>query len=78
MSVEQVQNFRLLRAILKKLSAFGLNPNQWRLARVQNPSAAKDSFAIYHNEDRDFRMVGMWQRKITGQLSVSALSLDMF
>ncbi len=78
MSIQQVQNFKKLRAILKELTAFGLNSNQWRISRLRDPGQSdENSFVIYHSQDEEFRLHGSWQKSKTG-IKVQALSVVGF
>jgi hypothetical protein len=56
MSHQQKLNFRLLKALLLQLRAYGLNPTEWRVKRGGVQSLQR--FAIYNRYDQDFCFEG--------------------
>lgn len=66
MSIQQVENFRKLRGILNELTAFGLNPRQWRLERISAHPQNITAFTIYHAQDQNFRIRGSWAKSPAG------------
>jgi hypothetical protein len=56
MSQQQKLNFRLLKALLLQLRAYGLNPTEWRVKREGSQSLKK--FSIYNRFDQDFCFEG--------------------
>ena len=66
MSIQQVENFRKLRGILKELTDFGLNPRQWRVARLSHQPQSLTAFTIYHAQDQSFQMQGSWEKSQSG------------
>jgi hypothetical protein len=76
MSQEQILNFKFIKALLKELKAFGLNPNDWRLER--SSKTPNGSFGIQHRKDADFRLIGQCIQRTGGGLAVRGLSVHSF
>lgn len=74
MSKKQAQNFRLLKALLSQLRAFGLNPKDWRI--VRDASDASDNLIeLRHRHDTDFRVTGRIRQSTCGRPDWAQLTL---
>jgi len=72
MSKQQHKNFRMLKAFLKQLRGFGLNPYDWKIER--SPEML-DAIHMYHRNDKDFRFNGKLSRTANGELYLRHLAL---
>ena len=77
MSKQQFNNFRLLKGLLKELCGFGLNPHDWKIARLsaETLDRHRGAFKISHRLDHEFQMIGQWTLRPRGLLSVRGLSV---
>lgn len=55
MSYTQVINFRRFKYLLMQLTAYGLNPNEWRFERKQT---SEDVVFLSHRHDPEFQFMG--------------------
>jgi hypothetical protein len=55
MSESQIDNFRMIRNLLRQLRGFGLNPRHWRLVRHTNVVHPSE-FALANRHDEEFRL----------------------
>jgi hypothetical protein len=72
MSRQQLNNFRRLKNLFRQLAGYGLNPNDWKIAREQSNA---EGVYLYHRSDRQFRFRGQIARSSSGDLRLHYLKL---
>lgn len=74
MSTEQTTNFRILKALMKQLQGYGLNPRDWRIMR-ESLDERLERIEMRHRYDSEFRFHGRLSQTREGKAVLSHLTL---